>query len=102
MPSAGFTTVGMTLIPTDHRYQNLYLIKGPPGTGKTTLGLQFLLEGARRGETCLYLGLSETRGQLAAVAGSFGWSLDGITIHEMRRRGEAAGDRQGYSVFNPS
>lgn len=82
--------------------KNLYLIKGAPGTGKTTLSLQFLVEGARRGEKCLYLGLSETRGQLTAVASSYGWSLDGIDIHEMRRRGDAAGQRQGYTVFSPS
>lgn len=50
----------------------LYLVKGTPGTGKTTIGLQFLIEGAKRGEKCLYLGLSETRGQLALIASSFG------------------------------
>ncbi len=82
---------------------SLYLCKGAPGTGKTTIGLQFLLEGARKGETCLYLGLSETRGQLDALAKSFGWSLDGIEIHDMRRRGETAGEgRSTYTVFSPS
>lgn len=82
--------------------QNLYLLKGQPGTGKTTLGLQFLAEGARRGERCLYLGLSETRGQLTAIAKAYGWSLDGIDVHEMARRGDAAGQRRGYTVFSPS
>ncbi len=81
---------------------SLYLVKGAPGTGKTTIGLQFLLEGARRGEKCLYLGLSETRGQLGALAASFGWSLDGIEIHDMRRRGETDGQRAAYTVFAPS
>jgi circadian clock protein KaiC len=81
---------------------NLYLLKGTPGTGKTTFGLQFLIEGARKGEKCLYLGLSETRGQLGAVAEAYGWSLDGITIHEMRRRGEASEEPHGYTVFRPS
>lgn len=80
----------------------LYLLKGAPGTGKTTLGLQYLVEGARRGETCLYLGLSETRGQLAAIARSYGWTLDGIEIHEMRRRGGVEEARTAYTVFNPS
>lgn len=81
---------------------NLYLVKGPAGAGKTTLALQFLLEGARRGEKCLYLGLSETRGQLGVIARSFGWSLDGVNIYEMRRRGEEQGERANYTVFSPS
>ncbi len=80
----------------------LYLLKGAPGTGKTTIGLQFLIEGARRGEKCLYLGLSETRGQLQAIATSFGWSLDGIEIHDMRRRGQSDQKRSAYTVFTPS
>ncbi len=89
--------VGGGLLPN-----NLYLIKGLPGTGKTTLGLKFLVEGARRGEKCLYLGLSETRGQLAAIASAYRWPLDGIDLHEMRRRGDDAGQRMGYTVFSPS
>jgi circadian clock protein KaiC len=82
----------------------LYLLKGDPGTGKTTMGLQFLLEGARRGEKCLYLCLAETRGQLTGIAAAYGWSLDGVEIHEMRRRGGVAdeADRAGYTVFSPS
>lgn len=80
----------------------LYLVKGAPGTGKTTIGLQFLIEGARRGEKCLYLGLSETRGQLNGIASSFGWNLEGIEIHDMRRRGEIDQKRAAYTVFTPS
>lgn len=80
----------------------LYLLKGAPGTGKTTIGMQFLIEGAKRGEKCLYLGLSETRGQLGALATSFGWSLEGIEIHDMRRRGETDEKRAAYTVFSPS
>lgn len=80
----------------------LYLVKGVPGTGKTTLGLQFLIEGARRGERCLYLGLSETRGQIGTVARSFGWNLEGIEIHDMRRRGERSDQPSSYTVFSPS
>jgi len=52
-----------------------YLVQGDPGAGKTTLGLQFLLEGARMGERVLYVSLSESREELAAVAESHGWSL---------------------------
>jgi circadian clock protein KaiC len=61
----------------------LYLVQGDPGAGKTTLALQFLREGVRSGERCLYITLSETRGELAAVAHSHGWTLEGIDVHEV-------------------
>ncbi len=61
----------------------IYLLEGDPGTGKTTLALQFMLEGARAGEKCLYVTLSETAEELRAVARSHGWSLDGVTIFEL-------------------
>lgn len=82
----------------------VYLVKGQPGTGKTTLGLQYLLEGARLGEKCLYLCLAETRGQLQGIAAAYGWKLDGVEIHEMRRRGGSARDpgHAGYTVFSPA
>jgi circadian clock protein KaiC len=81
----------------------IYLLQGQPGTGKTTMGLQFLLDGARRGEKCLYLSLAETTEQLKRIADSYGWKLDGIAIHEMRRGHRSGGDeRAGYTVFSPS
>jgi len=61
----------------------LYLIEGTPGVGKTTLALQFLLEGVKKGERCLYVTLSETRGELEAVARSHDWSLKGIEVVEL-------------------
>ena len=61
----------------------LYLVEGVPGSGKTTLALQFLMEGAAAGERVLYVTLSETEEELRAVAASHGWSLDGITILEL-------------------
>lgn len=61
----------------------LYLVQGDPGVGKTTLALQFLLEGVRRGERSLYVTLSETEEELHAVARSHGWSLEGLEIYEM-------------------
>lgn len=82
--------------------RNLYLIKGAPGTGKTTLALQFLVEGAREGEKGLYVGLSETQGQIAVMAKAYGWSLDGIDVHEMRHRGGPGEEGKSYTVFNPS
>ncbi len=61
-----------------------YLLEGSPGTGKTTLALQFLLEGARAGERCLYITLSETREELCESARSHGWTLgDSITVFEL-------------------
>src|SRR3546814_4352793 len=53
----------------------MYLYEGRPGTGKTTIALQFLLEGVRRGERVLYITLSETRRELALVAKRHGWTL---------------------------
>src|SRR4051812_3016624 len=61
----------------------VYLVEGQPGTGKTTLSLQFLLEGSRNGERCLYVTLSETAAELREVAKSHGWSLDGIELYEL-------------------
>src|SRR3954465_11274586 len=63
--------------------ERLYLVQGTPGVGKTTLALQFLLEGARRGESVLYITLSETREEILQVALSHGWSLDGIHLYEL-------------------
>ena len=56
----------------------LYLLEGSPGSGKTTLALQFLRAGATRGERTLLVVFSETRDELAAFVASHGWSLDGI------------------------
>jgi circadian clock protein KaiC len=61
----------------------LYLVQGTPGVGKTTLGLQFLLEGARRGESVLYITLSETEAEIRQIAASHGWTLDAIQLFEL-------------------
>jgi circadian clock protein KaiC len=61
----------------------LYLVDGNPGAGKTTVALQFLLEGVRLGEKCTYITLSETKEELETGARSHGWSLDGIEIIEL-------------------
>jgi circadian clock protein KaiC len=55
---------------------HLFLIEGAPGTGKTTVALQFLIEGAEAGEKCLYITLSETESELRLGAASHGWTLD--------------------------
>src|SRR3954454_6923175 len=58
----------------------VHLVLGSPGAGKTTLAIQFLIEGARNGERVLYVTLSETRVELNEVAASHGWTLDGVPI----------------------
>src|SRR4051812_14541781 len=57
-----------------------YMIRGTSGAGKTTLAMQFLMEGARRGEAGLFIGLTESEEELRASVGARGWSLDGIHI----------------------
>src|SRR4051812_17440394 len=63
--------------------ERLYLIEGIPGSGKTTLALQFLSAGRAAGERCLYVTLSETHDELAAVAASHGLTLDGVDVLEL-------------------
>ena len=61
----------------------LHLIEGRPGTGKTTLAMQFVLAGRDRSETVLYVSMSETRAELEAVAAAHGWSLAGVELFEL-------------------
>ena len=82
--------------------QHMFLVEGDPGTGKTTLALQFLIEGARRGEKGLYVTLSESAEELALVAASHGWSLDGIEVFELMPDEEALRPDAQYTVFHPS
>src|SRR4051812_22056199 len=81
---------------------HLYLVEGDPGTGKTTLALQFLLEGVRRGEKCLYVTLSESKHELIGVAESHGWSLDSVPVFEMTPQEEDIDPDAQYTVFHPS
>lgn len=80
----------------------LYLVEGSPGSGKTTLALEFLIEGARQGESVLYITLSETIIELRAVAAAHGWSLDGIHIEEVIPSESILDPDQQYSIFHPS
>lgn len=80
----------------------LYLVEGTPGTGKTTLALQFLMAGAAAGASVLYITLSETEDELREVAASHGWSLDGVRIQQFVPDEGALGADEQSTIFHPS
>ena len=82
-------------LPTDH----IYLLDGEPGTGKTTLALQFLIDGMENGERCLYVTLSESRSELNGVADSHGWDISSIDVFELSA---AATVPDEYTLFHPA
>ena len=79
-----------------------YLVQGDPGSGKTTLALQFLLEGLRRGEKVFYITLSETKEELFKVARSHGWSLDKIPVLDLSAVENLLRPEAQTTVFHPS
>jgi len=81
--------------------RHLYLVEGDPGSGKTTLGLHFLREGAEHGERGLYVTLSETAEELRTVAASHGWQLEGIELFELVSE-EGLGPEAEQSILHPS
>jgi circadian clock protein KaiC len=80
----------------------LYLISGTPGTGKTTLALQFLLEGAAAGESCLYVTLTESHREINKVARSHGWDLSKVGICELVTSERNLSADSQLTIFNPS
>ncbi|MFU8817388.1 MAG: ATPase domain-containing protein [Pseudomonadales bacterium] len=106
MPADGLASTGVSglddILGGGLPRNRLYLIQGSPGAGKTTLALQYLLEGVRLGEACLYITLSESRAEVVDVAHAHGWSLDGIDMIELDSAGDLfRGDAQ-TTVFHPS
>ena len=85
-------------LPRNH----LYLLEGDPGTGKTTIALQFLLAGLAAGEKGLYVTLSESKRELEAVAASHGWDLTPVPIFELAPSEEQLTPEAQYTVFHPS
>ncbi len=80
----------------------IYLVQGDPGSGKTTLAMQFLLEGVRRKEPVFYVTLSETKEELLGVAASHGWTLDGIDVFELGNLEESVNPDAQYTLFHPA
>lgn len=85
-------------LPRNH----LYLLQGKPGTGKTTLALQFLQEGARAGEKVLYITFSETKAELQTVAKSHNWDLSQVSILELSALNAKISNNQQTTLFHPS
>jgi circadian clock protein KaiC len=80
----------------------LFLVEGVPGSGKTTLGLQFLMAGAQQGEHVLYVTLSESKDEIEKVARSHGWCLDGVSVFEYTPAEGGLRPEDRYSAFHPS
>lgn len=81
---------------------HFYLVEGEPGTGKTTLALQFMAEGLRNGEKVLYITLSESPADLQSVARVHGIKLDGVQFLELRPSEEDLRPEGQYTVFHPA
>lgn len=80
----------------------MYLYEGRPGTGKTTMALQFLLQGVLGGEKALYVSLSETKQELELVALRHGWSLEGLDIFELVPPETTLDPERELTVFHPA
>ena len=80
----------------------MYLIEGVPGSGKTTLGMQFLNDAVKKGESVLYITLSESIEELRDIAGSHGWELEGSNLRELVRSERSLEPDDQYTVFHPS
>jgi len=100
--SAAFGIAGMDQILRGGLPRNrMYLVQGDPGSGKTTLALQFLLEGVKKNEAGLYITLSETSEELSSVARSHGWDLNGVKTYELAAIEESLKLQNHQSVFPP-
>jgi circadian clock protein KaiC len=82
--------------------QRAYLVRGGPGSGKTTLGLHFLTDGARRGEQCLFITLGEPEGELRANATALGFDLTNIHFLDLSPSAAFFAEMQAYDIFSPA
>ena len=103
---AGFAPTGVAgldeVLRGGFTRNRLFLIEGVPGSGKTTLALQFLLDGVAKGEKVLYVTLSETVEELQEVATSHGWTLNGIAVRDISPSADSLDPGQEYTMFHPS
>ncbi len=83
-------------------HEGFYLVQGDPGSGKTTVALQFVRGRIAAGESCLYITLTESRRDLENTARSHGWSLDGIALCDLTRSAANLAGEPESSVFHPS
>jgi circadian clock protein KaiC len=82
---------------------SLFLIEGNPGTGKTTLALRYLIEGARAGESGVYVTLSETRVELLRGAASHGWTIEApVEVFELQPPDSVLDPKQAQSLLYSS
>ena len=81
--------------------RGFYLVQGDPGSGKTTLALQYVNARLKAGERCLYVSLTETRGDLEHSCRSHGWSLDNIELCDLTASAANLSIEADTSVFHP-
>src|SRR5688572_21298763 len=102
LPSVSTGIAGMdSLLRGGFTANRMYLVEGRPGAGKTTMAMQFLIEGRDRGERGLYVALSETTNELRAVAASHGWTLEGIDLFQLPTPHDASVEEQ-YTLYHPA
>ena len=82
--------------------ERLHVVEGDPGAGKTTMALQFLIAGAQRGETSLFVSLSESERELRSFAHAHGWDLNGVDILEIIPTEASLTPDARYTMYHPS
>lgn len=82
--------------------EGFYLVQGDPGSGKTTLALQYVRDRTKAGELCLYVSLTETRQDLENSCASHGWTMEGIQVCDLSRSPANVSGQSEVSVFHPS
>src|SRR3954468_14772943 len=85
-----------------YRRDGFYLLQGDPGSGKTTVALQFVQARLKAGDKCLYVTLTESRKDLEDACRSHGWSLAGLELRDLTRSGAELEMESHASVFHPA